>query len=156
LAYDASGRITNVVNALGNFNYAYDGATTRVLDETLPDGQTTHFDYFNNTADRRLQKITHRKPDTSLISRFTYAYNTPALITNLLQESSVATNNWSLVNDAADQLIGVLVQNGAGPIAWTYNYDSAGNRSLVQSNAASVNYYFNSLNELLSASDASL
>ena len=85
MSYDASGRITNVVNALGSFNYSYDGTTARVLDELLPGGQSTHFDYLNNLGDRRLQAITHRRPDTSVISRFTYAYNAAANITNLLQ-----------------------------------------------------------------------
>src|SRR5208282_2798476 len=64
--FDPLGRITNVVNALGSFGYDYDGATPRVLDAFYPNGQASHYSYFNNLRDRRLQQITHQKPNGSV------------------------------------------------------------------------------------------
>src|SRR5262249_27889820 len=103
LAYDALNRPTNIVNALGSFSYGYDGAMPRVLDVNYPNGQKTHYDYFTNAGDRRLQRITDLAPDTSLLSRFTYAYTPIGSISNWVQEVGAVSNVWSLAYDAADQ-----------------------------------------------------
>ncbi len=84
--FDALGRVTNVVNALGSFGYDYDGATARVLDAFYPNGQSSHFSYFDDLGDRRLQQIIHQKANASLISSFSYAYNPAGEITNWVQQ----------------------------------------------------------------------
>jgi len=152
--YDALGRATNVVNALGGFAYAYDGPTRRPLDVLYPNGQTTHYEYLDNLGDHRLQRITHRQPDSSLLSRFTYAYNPAGSITNWLQEMSVLTENWNVGYDAADQLLGVTAdQGGTNTTRYGYNYDSAGNRLFEEINGARRTFSHNALNELTGSSD---
>jgi RHS repeat-associated protein len=153
-AYDALGRITNIVNALGSFGYSYDGATPRMLDVANPNGQTTHYDYFDNLGDRRLQRITHRKGDASLLSRFEYAYNAVGRITNWVQNLSVLTNVWTIGYDAADQLLSVAVdQGGGGTLNYSYGYDAAGNRLSETSNGVVHAFSYNVLNQLVSASE---
>ena len=155
-AYDSAGRTTNIVNALGSFTYDYDGPTARLLDAVYPNGQTTHYDYFDNLGDRRLKSITNLKPDTSLISRFTYAYNAVGDITNWLQELGVVTNDWSIDYDAADQLLSVHDDEGGGSADYAYGYDTAGNRLLETVGTTNRTFQYNALNQLISSSDAAL
>ena len=155
-AYDALGRTTNVVNALGSFRYAYDGATPRVEDVFYPNGQTSHYDYFDRLGDQRLQRITHRKPDASLISRFTYAYSPYGNITNWMQEMGPQTETWAIGYDDADQLLSVAAdQGGTNTIVYGYGYDFAGNRLLENIGGVRRRFDYNALNQLASSSDAS-
>jgi RHS repeat-associated protein len=145
------GRPTNVVNALGSFSYGYDGAMPRVLDVYYPNGQKTHYDYFRNTGDRRLQRITNLAPDASLVSRFTYAYKPTGTISNWIQEIGAVSNVWSLGYDAADQLVSVLQNQGAPTsVSYSYSYDPAGNRTSENSNSVSRIFNYNALNQLVS------
>ena len=57
---DAAGRMTNATNALGTFNYTYDGNSFRKTSQTCPNGQTTEFSYADNVHDQRLQRITNK------------------------------------------------------------------------------------------------
>jgi RHS repeat-associated protein len=151
LAYDALGRTTNVVNALGSFVYTYDGPTDRPLDVRLPNGQTTHFDYFDNRGDRRLQRITCRQPDNTLVSRFTYAYNAVGAVTNWLQELGTVTHDWQAGYDAADQLLGIQDQAAGGGPDYSYGYDAAGNRLQAASGTTNQTFQYNVLNQVVAA-----
>ena len=91
MAFSPVGLVTNVSNALGSFGYDYVGATTRPLSVSYPNGQTTHYSYFNKLGDFRLQQITHQNPNTSVISAFTYAYNPVGEITNWIQQLGALT-----------------------------------------------------------------
>src|SRR5262249_29079487 len=73
LKFDAASRVTTETNALGEFGYAYDGSTTRLLSISYPNGQTTVFSYLDNSSDRRLERITNAKGALS-ISEFSYSY----------------------------------------------------------------------------------
>ncbi len=156
LAYDAAGRIISVTNALGNFTSTYDGVTERVLDLSFPNGQTSHFDYFGNAGDRRIQRITHRKPDNSLISQFTYDRSVSGNITNWLQELGSATNEWSIGYDVADRLINVMANQSGSNIASTFAYDRAGNRLAESVGGTNREFLYNALNQLSSSSDTTL
>lgn len=156
LAFDPLGRVTNVVNALGSFGVAYDGPSTRALDEIFPNGQTTHYDYFAAGAGRRLQGITHRKPDTSMISRFLYAPNAAGSLTNWTQELGVVTNQWSADYDAVNQLLNVAVAQGTSNFTHSYSYDLAGNRSAESAASSNRTFHYNALNQLVSSSDNTL
>lgn len=155
-AYDVLGRITNVVNALGSFNYDYDGPTERLLDAFYPNGQTTHYAYFDNTGDRRLQSITNLKPDATLISRFTYGYSVVGAITNWLQELGTVTNNWNVDYDAADQLVSILESQGTTNINQAFGYDPAGNRLFETIGATNRTFQYSAVNQLTSSSDTTL
>lgn len=152
--YDVLGRMTNVVNALGNFGYDFDGATARLLDAFYPNGQSAHYDYFDNLGDRCLKRITHQGPASSIISRFTYAYNPMRQITNWVQEMGGVTDTWTSGYDAADQLLSAHTSLGTAT-NYVYGYDAAGNR-VTEIAAATNSSQCNSLNELTSSSDASL
>jgi RHS repeat-associated protein len=156
-AYDSLGRVSNSTNALGSFKYDYDGATPRLLDAFYPNGQTSHYDYFENLGDRRLERITHTKPDASLISRFTYAYDTVGNITNWMQEMSVLTETWGIGYDSAGQLLSVVDnEGGTNTLTYHYVYDPGGNLLLETSNGAQRGFHYNALNELVASSEPSL
>jgi RHS repeat-associated protein len=153
-AYDALGRVTNIVNVLGAFFYSYDGATARLLDATYPNGQKSLYQYYNNVGDRRARSITHRRADTSLLSRFTYGYNAVGNVTNWVQELGVTTNTWSNVYDAADQLKTVVAtQPGTSTLTYAYDYDAGGNRLFEDINGIRRTFNYNALNQLVSSAD---
>jgi len=155
--YDSLLRITNVANVLGNFTYTYDGATARLLDARYPNGQTSHFDYYDNSGDRRLKQITHLAPDASVISRFIYSYNGAGMITNWVQVLKDTSQNWTITNDAADQLLAVTATQGAtNDFSWGFGYDSAGNRLFEITNGVGRSFAYNALNELFFTSDPTI
>jgi RHS repeat-associated protein len=154
--FDAVGRTAGIINPLGAFSYTYAGPTTRVTDSLYPNGQTTHFDYFNNLGDRRLQQITHRKPDNSLISRFAYARNAIGSITNWVQELGGLTNSWSIGRDAADQLLAVQASLNGTNTSHSFAYDAAGNRLSESEAGTNRTFQYNLLNQLSTASDTLL
>jgi RHS repeat-associated protein len=151
-AFDALARVTNVVNALGSFSYDFDGATERPLDAYYPNGQSSHFSYFNNLGDRRLQQIIHQKPNASIISSFSYAYNPVGEITNWVQQLGALTQTRNIGYDAADQLLSVA-ESGGSPVNYNYGYDAAANRLFENTNSVQSSFGYNSLNQLVSMSD---
>jgi len=154
--FDTLSRVTNIVNALGSFSYGYDGATRRLADLTYPNGQKTHYEYFNNLGDRRLRRITHTNPDSSVLSRFTYTYDPAATITNWVQELGPITNTWSVGYDAAEQIKSVVISRpGSSSVTYAYDYDAAGNRLFEDINGTRRSFSYNSLNQLVSSSDPS-
>lgn len=151
-AFDSLGRVTNTVNALGSFQFAYEGATRRMTDAFYPNGQTTHLDYFNGQGNHWLQRITHRKPDNSVISQFDYERNTVGNITNWLQELGVVTEDWSIGYDAANRLTSVQIdQDGTNTINHGYTYDAADNRLMERVNSTTNTFGHNALNQLVAA-----
>jgi RHS repeat-associated protein len=153
--YDALGRTTSIANPLGNFGYNFDGATGRLLDAYDPNGQSAHYDYFDNSGDRRLKRISHLKPDTSVISRFTYAYNSVGQITNWLQELNGLTNQWAFGYDGADQLLNGQLNQGGTNTSYLYGYDPAGNRLAETVGATNRTFQYSLVNELISSLDTS-
>ena len=84
--WDPAGRLTELTNSLGTFTYTYDGASLRLATINFPNGQHSAFAYFPNVKDQLLQQITHFKPDSSQLSRFTYDYNSLHQVTQWTQE----------------------------------------------------------------------
>ncbi len=154
-AYDVLGRTTNINNALGNFAYDFDGGTRRVLDSFYPNGQSSHYTYFDNLGDRRLQSMTHLAPGASVISRFNYSYNAVSQITNMVQVFGGATNTWVPGYDAADQLLAAQISQGPNVTNYAYSYDPAGNRLLETFSATNQSQY-NALNQVVASSDGAL
>lgn len=140
-AYDAMSRITSEGNPLGTFNYAYvDNAsgsskgTTRLSSITYPNSQVTHFNWFGNLGDQRLQGILNLKSDGTCISQFNYGYNSAGEITRWQQQQGPLNNNlYGLKYDLAGQLVSAnsaFFSFLAAPYAnsYYYSYDSASNR----------------------------
>jgi RHS repeat-associated protein len=153
-AHDVLGRITNMVNALGAFAYSYDGLSGRVSGVLFPNQQTSHYDYYDNVGDRRLKEIRHQKPDVSLLSRFTYGYDSVGNILSWVQEQGGSTQAWAASYDGANQLTGVnSTANGTTAKTYAYGYDPAGNRLFEELDGVRRSFSHNALNELVTGFD---
>jgi RHS repeat-associated protein len=153
ITYDVLGRPSAVTNALGAFQYTYDGATPRLASESYPNGQTNLYTYYNTIGDERLLQILHLKPNGSLLSGFGYAYNPVGQITAWTNQwDTLPTRVWKPTYDAADQLTNVASTGGIlGVTNYAYAYDFAGNRLTSATNTAVNNSSYNALNQLVSS-----
>lgn len=162
--YDALGRMTQETNTLGEvgpfadfaigvFNYVYDGASFRRSSLTYPSGITSTYSYFGATNDFRLKEIVHRAINSSVVSRFNYAYDRTGMITNWMQEvgqTTASTNEYRLSQNAVKELTGgVLLVNGTANSTNTYAYDLAGNRTTEAKGANTWRSWFDSLNQII-------
>lgn len=146
--YDAMSRVLSESNALGGVGYEYvdqnatggDRGTTRLAKITYPLGgiQEVFFEYYGNSGDQRLQRISNRKQE-EIISEFDYAYDQAGQITQWHQLQNQNKLCYNLVYDKAGQL--VQARAGAGsplpPYAreYQYSYDPAANRTGVQTSS---------------------
>jgi len=152
VAYDALGRMTNMVNSLGVFQYSYLNSTGLPTLVAYPNGQTTAYTYYDNTGDQRLQQIQNFKPDSSLLSTFGYAYNTVGEVTSWTNVwDTLPTRVWMLAYDAADELVDAVRSDGVNPPNTNaYSYDFAGNRTLASTNGTTNSFAYNALNQIVS------
>lgn len=152
VTYDDLGRIVSENNALGNFVYAYVNQTERLSSITLPNGQNTLFDYYDNAGDLQLKRIWNKAPDGTTLSKFDYQYNKQGSITKLTHQvgtTDPADNNFGY--DFADQLISATRtnQNTAAILKRNvYRYDLAGNRTSEQTDNTVTSSVYNNLNQL--------
>jgi RHS repeat-associated protein len=149
---DPLGRVTNNANALGTFTYAYDGASLRLKDVIGPTGLSSHFDYFGDIGDFRLQQITHRKADTSLLSQFTLAYDVNGNPTNWAQQLGSFNETWAATYDPGDRLSSALAnQGGTNLVSTLYTYDAMDSRLVENVAGVPRQSHFNALNQLVSS-----
>jgi RHS repeat-associated protein len=131
MSYDALGRITTSINALGEFGRTYDGPTSRLDTLTYPNGQTTVYTYFDNIKDRRLQTLENLYPNTSNLSKFDYDYIAGGQITSWQRQLGLAGSGRWFVYDEIRRLLSA--RNHSSPTSATevnsYGYDDAGNRT---------------------------
>lgn len=149
--YDALGRPVTVTDALGTFQYAYVGATSRLASEAYPNGQTDLYSYYHNPGDARLQQIQHLKPNGSLLSGCGYAYDPVGNITVWSNQwDTLPTRVWRLTYDAAGQLTDVAGAGGpSSPTNYSYSYDAVGNRLSAAANGLVSRFSYNALNQLV-------
>ncbi|MEM7174300.1 MAG: hypothetical protein AAF443_00015 [Chlamydiota bacterium] len=100
-AYDHRGRLSSVTNSAGCLTYEYDDLTNLVVKETFPDKTTTKYTY--DTTPQVLE-VCHRKPDGSLISRLTYAYESSGQITVCKEETPLSVKTTHYTYDKLDHL----------------------------------------------------
>jgi RHS repeat-associated protein len=153
LTLDAAGRVTSAANALGMFNYTYDGSSFRETSQICSNGLTTERSYAGNLQDLRLHRITHRNGSTP-ISEFIYGRDVPTgQITSWSQQSDAQVPSiYSFGYDAADQLTSATVsQSGSTVSTFRYRYDAAANRLSEQIDTTTTNFAYNALNELTSS-----
>lgn len=144
-AWDAMGRVTNQVNALGLFAYSWEGATYRLSSAVYPNGQRSSFKHLGNDKDRMLSEIAHLKPDSSLLARFSYTYNQRRQISTWVQDQAGAPPlSYQFDYDAVGQLTNAVTT--AGSIEYTY--DLAGNRTSEVTPAGARTFHHNILNQL--------
>jgi RHS repeat-associated protein len=154
LGYDALGRLTQEINELGTFTYGYVGVTTRLASVTYPNGQTSTYNYFGNSGDRRLQTIHHQTSAPATLSKFDYTYSADGNILTWRQQAGTDAVMWEYGYDAAEQLTRA-VKKSTDPTPsilkrYAYAYDAAGNRTIEQIDDAVVGASHNNLNRLTS------
>jgi RHS repeat-associated protein len=154
ITLDALGRTTALSDALGTFNFAYDGPTNRVLSMTRPNNVTTFYQYFDNSGDRRLKQIKHeRVTNSSVISQFDYTHDAVGRILTWAQGEDGGTPDvWNVGYDAVDQLTSVNVTKNGSPVtSYSYTYDAAGNRLSKTDGALSTSYHYDGANKIKSS-----
>jgi RHS repeat-associated protein len=124
----------------------------------FPNGQRSTFTYFPNSKDQLLHQITHFKPDSSPLSRFTYDYNSLRQVTEWTQERGAANPlQWTFGYDAADQLTNaVAIQASATVDSFAWKLDGAGNRTDEIGFGTARKSFFNALNEVVGLTNAPL
>ncbi len=151
--YDPLSRIASVTNVLGNFTYSYVGTTSRIQNISYPNGQTTSFAYFPNSADRRLQEINNQKTGAITISKFNYTYDPAGNVTTWTQQADTTIRAYDFTYDATDQLTTARLRTAdAVPTTlkrYGYVYDRAGNRTTEQIDDAPLTASYDNMNRLL-------
>jgi len=152
ITLDALGRTATLTDALGTFNFAYEGPTNRVLSMSRPNNVTTFYQYYDNSGDRQLKQIKHQRiTDNRIISQFDYTYDAVGRILTWAQgEDGGVPDVWSANYDALDQLASVNVsRNGSSVTSFSYTYDPAGNRLSKTENGKTSASKHNGLNQLM-------
>jgi RHS repeat-associated protein len=151
MAYDPLSRVISSSDPLGSFTYAYVAATPRQASLSFPNGQTTLFDYYPNSGDRRLKEIWNKLSGGATLSKFDYSYDLEGYLTQWTQQRG-ANRARILVaaHDLADRLAGVTNSNPTR--AYAYGYDDANNRLTESIDGVTTRASYNALNELVSLS----
>ena len=150
MTYDAAGRLISETNALGNFTYAYDGVSARLLTNVFPNGLTVGRGYGGNLENRELQRITHRV-GTTPISEFLYGRDHLAdrITTWSQQAGDQPPDLYTFSYDAEDQLLSAAVTNSGALIkTFAYTYDFAANRLSEQVSSTNFATTYNALNQI--------
>jgi len=156
-AYDSRGRVTQVDNGLGAFDYAYVGQTSRVDHIDYPNGMKVEYDYFGSAGDHLLQQIKNLSagPSPAMISQFDYTYNQDRTIDTWRVEQGGQASKWTYGYDEVQQLTDAIRETLSGTVLEEerYVYDKAGNRISVTTGTTTIstrNYKVNNLNQLVS------
>jgi len=153
VTYDPSGRIVAASNVLGSFSYSYDGASSRLLSEILPNGQTGSLSYGSLLQGLVLRRITHQLGAAPL-SEFLYTRDIPThRITTWSQQAAAQPPNiYSFAYDVANQLLSATVTNSGTLVnSFAYSYDPAANRLGEQVDGTNSFATYNALNQLSTA-----
>jgi RHS repeat-associated protein len=155
--FDGYGRVTSIENALGSFNYEYDGGSRRLLSVICNKGAQARYAYHDNVGDGSLLRITN-KTGALVISEFTYEYTeATGQISSWLQQSGAETPfRYDFTYDAANQIQEANLSKGATPEdRFAYSYDLAGNRLTEEIGIRINEFSYNALNQLTTRTDAS-
>lgn len=152
VTYDPLGRITSKTNALGRFGYTYVNATGRPQSIAYPNGSSTQFTYFDNTADRRLKEIVNLGPGNAVVSQFDHTYSAAGEMTSwtrLIPEAGPLQSGYQFNYDKASRLTAanLTASDGTALGAYGYGYDGAGNLSAWDLNGAVTSLGFNNTNQ---------
>ncbi len=165
--YDSLGRIVEVDNDLGQFDYAYIGETGLVDTIDYPNGQQVDYDYLANNQGRWLQTIKNLSKDNSPrvnISQFDYTYTDDGMIETWQRKFDAGTpTKYTFGYDQVNQLTSAILETvgASDPVKTVWGYDKAGNRTrmgIYDESGMSVSkdresYSVNDLNQLTSIRD---
>lgn len=156
LVFDDAGRLDSMTNALGVFDLAYVGATSRLQSMTHESGIGTVYDYHEVEADFRLKQILNHSTDGStVISRFDYVQDALGRIHtwNQQQSGNALSDDWAIGYDTADQLSDLTVtDSGSNETTSGWTYDPAGNRLTETIGNTTEEFHYNGLNQLIETS----
>lgn len=151
VTYDGRGRVIVMTNVLGRFTNNYVNTTFRLSSVFYPNGQSTVFNYFNNTNNQRPEEFKNLV-GTNMVSKFNYTYDSDGQIQTWTQQADNGTpKTWVMNYDPVDQLLGVTVRSngitGAILKRYVYGYDTAGNRTSEQIDLGVTKANYNNLNQ---------
>jgi RHS repeat-associated protein len=164
LSFDALGRTISVNNALDNFSYTYESASSRLKTMSRSAGQVLALTYFPNTDaqnQQRLKTILNKAPNGTAISQFDYDFTPDGRISTWTRQSDgnpATASFYALVYDSVNQLSSAPLSNGTplspGSVVkqFGYGYDNTGNRltDFASSPALSTTTEkFNNLNQVV-------
>jgi RHS repeat-associated protein len=154
LAYDDYGRPQTVTNPLGTFTYNYPGAVSTLLASiSTTSGPTANFSYLDTMHDQRLSEIWHQDSATQTISKFDYEYDALGRITKWTQQAGAAASQpYEFSYDPVSELKNATLKDASQAVlkSYTYDYDSAGNRTLEAIDTLVTGDTLNNLNQLTS------
>jgi len=140
-AYDDAGRLAEVADGEGAafIQYEYDSAG-RITLETKDNSTYTTYSY---DEVGRVSSIVHYAPDDAVQARFDYVYDANG---NVVSEGTL-DGEWTYTYDPVDRVTSYTTPDG-----WweTYEYDTAGNRSVVSNENGHFFYAVNELNQYVS------
>lgn len=143
--YDDAAQIDKILQGSDqyDFNHHPDGTRQKL---TRPNGAVTDYQY--DTA-KRLEVLANKKPDTSVISGFTYQYDNVGNRTQMDVTKDGSPDH--VITYAYDNLYRVISETRAGtvPYAVSWGYDAVGNRLSEIRNGSAKNYKYNGANELV-------
>jgi len=153
LTYDPAYRLAQMTNALGAFDFTWDGGSDRLTGAHYPNGQRTEYAYQPVAKDNLLARITHWLPGGAKLSEYSYDYDASRQITQWTQWQQGTLKTWAPAYDAVYRLTGLVETRGNSPAKnFVWSYDDADNRTLAQEGADRREFAYNSLNQLISAS----
>jgi len=151
--FDSAGRLQQITNNLGVFDLTWEAGSRRLSGMRYPNGQATEYAYHPNARDPLLQRITHRLPNNTILSEFTYGFNAHTQMTNWTQLQGGTTQAWTPTYDTAHRLLGVAVSQGGSTVqTFHYSYDDANNRTSELINGVPRLFDHNALNQLTAIS----
>ena len=151
--FDARGRVEDLINNLGTFDYSYVGQSDRIDDMDYPNGMKTDYTYEGTNGDHLLRQIRHLNSAVTpgVISQFDYTYRQDRNIeTWTSTQNGAVAKKWTFGYDAALRLATAIRTNTSTQAVleqFAYGYDKAGNRTSVTTGTANTNYAANKLNQ---------
>ncbi|MCP4609739.1 MAG: hypothetical protein GY845_13610, partial [Planctomycetes bacterium] len=126
-AYDDRNRleITTVDTAVTNYTYTPNGKPDTI---THPTGAWVKYTY---TAADRIETITHRAVDSSLISSYSYTYDENGNRLTQIETQNGATETTTYTYNALDQLTDFTLTDGSDTTITAYTYDHYNRRTEI-------------------------
>ncbi|MBI2875410.1 MAG: cadherin-like domain-containing protein [Candidatus Tectomicrobia bacterium] len=148
--YDAVGRLESLTDEGGNeiVHYAYDDAG-RLSRKDLGNGVYTTYEY---DAAGQLLHLVNSKPDSSVLSRFDYTYDSRGRRTSM----GTLDGQWTYEYDDTEQLTHAVLDSTNPDIPdqdLRYEYDALGNRIRTIENGVTTEYTTNNLNQYTQVGD---
>lgn len=142
--YDPSNKLTELHTGDQVYRYHYDNQG-RLIEKTLPNQVTTHYDY---TPAHQLRALIHQK-DQDILEQYQYQYDQAGnkqVIEKQRQGISDDSGRYEYQYDALQRLTQVTKDQ---ELLRQYTYDAFGNRTSKQDLTGSTSYQYNALNQLV-------